>query len=42
MQIITISNNNGADYCCIINGIGKKEAINLLKYVDYTAKSGVL
>ena len=32
----------GADYCCIINGISKSDAINLLKNSDLTKKRGVL
>ena len=33
---------NGTDCRCIINGISKKEAINLLQNVYLTEKSGVL
>ena len=33
---ISILNIKSADYRCIINGISKKEAINLLKNVDLT------
>ena len=29
-----------ADYCCIINGISKSEAINLMKNIDLTEKDG--
>ena len=29
---IAILNIKGADYCCIIKGIGKTEAINLMQY----------
>ena len=39
---IAILNINGADYCCIVNGISKNEAIYLLKNVDLTEKSGTL
>ena len=33
-----ILNINGADYCCIINGISKNVAINLLQNADVTEK----
>ena len=33
---ISILNIKSADYRCIINGISKEEAINLLKNVDLT------
>ena len=33
---ITILNICGVDYCSIINGIDKKEVINLLQNVDLT------
>ena len=36
-----ILNMNGADYGCIINGISKSGALNLLKSADLT-KKGVL
>ena len=32
-------NINRANLCCVINGISKNEAINLLKNVDLTEKS---
>ena len=31
-----------ADYCCIITGISKSEAINLLQNIDLTEKTGTL
>ena len=30
------------DYCCIITGISKSEAIKLLQHVDLTEKNGTL
>ena len=39
---ITILNIHGADYCCIINGISKSDAINLTQNIDLTGKSGTL
>ena len=39
---IAISNIKGSDYCCIISGISKSEAIKLLQNVDLTEKSGAL
>ena len=33
-----ILNINGADYCCIINGISKNVAISLLQNADVTEK----
>ena len=38
---ITILNIYGADYCCIINGIGKSKAVYLFKNVDLSEKSGI-
>ena len=38
---IVILNIKNADYCCIINGITKSDALNLLKNADLTGK-GVL
>ena len=32
----------GSDYCCIISGISKNDAINLMPNVDLTEKSGTL
>ena len=39
---IAISNTSSADYHCIINGISKSEALNLLQITDLTEKSGTL
>ena len=39
---IAISNIKGSDYCCIISGISKSEAVKLLQNVDLTEKSGAL
>ena len=35
---IAILNNESADYCCIISGISKSEAINLMQNIDLTKK----
>ena len=37
-----ILNIKGADYCCIISGISKSEAINLMQNIDLTKKNGTL
>ena len=37
---IATLNINGIDYCCIINGISKSKAINLLQNADLIKKSG--
>ena len=42
IMFMNISDMNGTDCRCIINGISKKEAINLLQNVYLTEKSGVL
>ena len=39
---IAILNINGADYCCIVNVISKRDYINLLKNIDLIGKTGVL
>ena len=39
---IAIWNIKGSDYRCIINGIRKSEAINLMQNTDLTEKSGTL
>ena len=39
---ITILNINGADYCYIINGIIKKDALNLLKNSELTEKRSII
>ena len=37
VAILKIKN---ADYCCIISGIRKSEAINLLQNIDLSEESG--
>ena len=39
---IAILSIKGTNYCCMINGFSKNEAINFLKNVDMTEKSGTL
>ena len=39
---IAILKIKGPDYCCIISGTGKSEAINLMKNIDLTEISGTL
>ena len=39
---IYILNIKNVDYCCIIKGISKNEAIKLLQNIDWTDKSGTL
>ena len=39
---IAILNFKGFDYRCIISGISKNDAINLMQNVDLTKKSGTL
>ena len=39
---IAILNIKGSDYCCIISGISKSEAINLMQNTDLTKKSRTL
>ena len=39
---IDILNNKGSDYCCIINGIRKSEAMKLLQSIDMLEKRGKL
>ena len=36
---IAILNIKSADYCCIVGGISKSEAINLMQNIDLTEKS---
>ena len=36
---IAILDINGDDYCCIITGISKSEAINLIQNIDLSKKS---
>ena len=42
MMYIAILNIRCVDYCCIIKGITKSEAINLLQNIDLNEKSGTL
>ena len=37
-----ILNNKDSDYCCIISGISKSEAINLMQNADLTDNNGIL
>ena len=37
---IAILNIKSADYCCIISGFSKSEAINLMQNIDLTKKAG--
>ena len=39
---IAILNTKSVSYCCIISGIIKSEAINLLQNIDLTNKCGTL
>ena len=39
---IAILNIKSADYCCIVGGISKSEAINLMQKNDLTEKSRAL
>ena len=39
---IAILNIKGSDYCCIIGGISKTEAINLMQNTNLTEKSRTL
>ena len=39
---IAISNIEGSDYRCIISGISKSEAINLMQDINLTEKRGTL
>ena len=39
---IAILNIKGSDYRCVFSGISKSEAINLMKNIDLTEKSGTL
>ena len=36
---IVIFNIKGSDYRCIISGISKNEAVNLMKNIDFTKKA---
>ena len=39
---IAILNSKGADYCCIISGISKSGAINLMQNINLTKSSRTL
>ena len=39
---IAILNIKRSNYCCIISGISKREAIILIKYIDLSEKSETL
>ena len=39
---IAILNIKGADYCCIINGITKSDALNLLKKYRFDRKRSII
>ena len=39
---VAVLNIDDADYCCIINGISKTSAKNLLQHADLTEKKEVL
>ena len=39
---IAILRIKGTDYCCIISGISRSEAIHLMQNTDLTEKSGTL
>ena len=42
LRDIAILNIHDVDYCCIINGISKSEAINLLQKADFIKKWNIL
>ena len=42
LRDIAILNFKDSDYCCIISGISKNEAISLIQNADLTEKSGTL
>ena len=42
LNYIATLNNKGSDYCCIITGISKSEAIKLFQNIDLTEKSGMI
>ena len=39
---ITKLNIHGADYCCIISGISKSEAIKVMPNIDLAGKRGAV
>ena len=42
LRDIAILNIRGSDYSCIISGISKNEAINLMQNINLTEESGTL
>ena len=40
LNVSAILNINGVNYCCVINGITKSEAINLLENANLNEKNG--
>ena len=42
LRNIAILNIKDSNYCCIISGISKTEAINIMKNTDLKEKSGTL
>ena len=42
LSVIAFLNIKSVDYRCIIRGISKSEAINLMQNIDLTEKSGTL
>ena len=42
LRDIAILNIKGSDYCCIIRGVDKGEAIKLLQNIDLIEESGAL
>ena len=39
ISVVAILNIAGADYCCIISGSSKSEAMNLMTFIDLTKKT---
>ena len=39
---VSILKAKSADYCCIITGFSKREALKLLQKIELTEKSGTL
>ena len=42
MNLFAVLNIKSADYCCIISGINKCEAINLMQDINLTEESRIL
>ena len=42
LSAIAVLNIKGSNYGCIISGISKSEAMNLIKNIDLTENSGTL